>query len=265
MSDPSAQTLASNVTAVSMHSPDEYEKISYYNGIAGDGDHPYLIYRSDLYETPFPKPTGRFGHIPIKSAHGVFDTPLNPVWDLVVPKFCELFKARQIAWVSIDPVRFLTHPMEGETKGNLGPPVIWIGVTPGSVSADTAYETSQELLTILHENGANGVIIEWREAVLQRLSGSPLMGHVDNSNATHHVRRFLTPLLGVPLAVEEMEEEDHQGTLTLWFHENKDEHGNPSKNVYGVSNCHALRKNPDDAYEHRSGAPKQHVRVCGMR
>jgi hypothetical protein len=56
-----------------------------------------------------------------------------------------------------------------------------------------------------------------------------------------------------------------QGTLTLWFHENKDKDGNPSDKVYGVSNCHVLRKDTTVEYEHRGGAPKDHVRVCGMR
>src|SRR6266702_8282647 len=90
------------------------------------------------------------------------------------------------------------------------------------------------------------------------------MRHVDSSNATHYVRRFLTALPGVPLATEEMEEGDSQGTLTLWFHENKDKDGNPSNKVYGVSNCHVLRKNTTVDYEHRRGAPMDHVRVCGM-
>lgn len=92
------------------------------------------------------------------------------------------------------------------------------------------------------------------------------MRHVGSGNATHRVRHFLTALLGVPLATEEMEEEeDAQGTLTLWFHENKDKDGNPSNKVYGVSNCHVLRKHTNVDYEHRGGAPMDYVRVCGMR
>ena len=70
------------------------------------------------------------------------------------------------------------------------------------------------------------------------------------SDATHHVRRFLTPLHGVSLAAEDMEREDAQGTLTLWFHENRDKAGNPSTKVFGVTNCHVLRRNPTVDYEH---------------
>ena len=249
-----------------MHGPDEYERTSYYNGITGDADHPDLVYRSDFLTTPFPKPIGRHAHLPIKSLRGVFDTPLNGVWDAVGPKIRDLIKARKINWSSIDPARFFTHaPLGEDAKGSLGPIVIWIGVIPGSTSPNTAHNVSQEILTLLRESGVDGAVVEWREAVPRRLAGPPLMRHVDSTNATHYVRRFLTPLLGIPLATEGMEEEDSQGTLTLWFHENKDKDGNPSNKVYGVSNCHVLRKNTTIDYEHRGGAPMDHVRMCGMR
>ena len=262
----SALTPASDATPVSVHGPDEYETTTYYNGITGDHDHPDLVYRSDFLTTPFPKPVGRFAYAPVKSLRGVFDNPLNGVWDTVGPQIRNLIKARKINWSSIDPARFFTHAPLGEAaKGSLGPVVIWIGVIPGSTSVDTAHKVSQEILTLLRENGVDDVVVEWREAVLQRLAGPPLMRHADSSDATHRVRRFLTALLGVPLATEEMEEEDSQGTLTLWFHENKDEDGNPSDKVYGVSNCHVLRKDTTVDYEHRGGAPMDHVRVCGMR
>lgn len=259
-------TFASDSTAISVHSPDEYERTAYYNGITGDDDHPVLIYRSDFLTTPFPKPHGRFAHIPVKSLRGVFDTPLNGVWDTVGPQICDLIKARKIDWSSVDPARFFTHaPLGEETKGSLGPVVIWVGVIPGSTSADTAHEVSGEILALLLNNGVNDTVVEWREAVPQRLAGLPLMRHVDSTDATHHVRRFLTGLLSIPLATEEMEGEDSQGTLTLWFHENKDKDGNLSNKVYGVSNCHVLRKNSTVDYEHKGGAPIYHVRVCGMR
>ncbi|GBE86879.1 hypothetical protein SCP_1001220 [Sparassis crispa] len=265
----SALTLASDATVVSQYTPDEYERTSYYNGITGDGDHPELVYRSDFLTTPFPKPVGRHAHIPVKSLRGVFDTPLNGVWDTVGPKICDLIKARKINWSSVDPARFFTHgPLGEEEKGSLGPVVIWVGVIPGSTSSYIAHEVSQEILTLLLKNGVEDAVVEWREAVLQRLAGPPLMRHVGSNNATHYVRRFLTALLGVPLATalatEGMEVEDAQGALTLWFHENKDKDGNSSDKVYGVGNCHVLRKDTTVEYEHRGGAPKDHVRVCGM-
>ncbi|KAH9039337.1 hypothetical protein EDB85DRAFT_288805 [Lactarius pseudohatsudake] len=262
----SVLTFASDTTVVSEHTPTDYERTTYYNGSTRDGDHPELVYRSDFFTTPFPKPDGRYGHIPIKSLHGVYDTPLNGVWETVGPEIVDLITTWKINWSSVDPARFFTHATLGEKeKGSLGPVVIWVGVIPGSTSSDTAHEVSQEILALLRKHGVKDAVVEWREAVLQRLAGPPLMRHVGSTNPTHHVRRFLTALLGIPLATQGMEADDAQGTLTLWFHENKDRKGDISPKIYGVSNCHVLRKNTTVDYEHKSGAPKDFVRVCGLR
>jgi hypothetical protein len=170
---PFTEAELNNATVVAKYSPDEYEKMSYYNGITGDSDHPNLVYRSDFSTTPFPKPIGRHAHIPIKELRGVFGTPLNSVWDTVGPKILDLIKAREIHWSSIDPARFFTHALPGEeTKGSLGPVVIWVGVAPGSTSSDTAHDVSQQILALLRENGVEDVVVEWRESVPQRLGSN---------------------------------------------------------------------------------------------
>lgn len=172
----SALTFASEGTVVSEHGPDPYERASYYNGITGDGDHPELVYRSDALTTPFPKPVGRFSHIPVKSVRGVFGTPLNQVWGAVLPQIRDIIEAQKIRWSSIAPARFFTHGPPGEEeKGSLGPVVIWIGVLPGSTSPETAHDVSQEILALLRKHEVEGVVVEWREAVAQRLADSLLL------------------------------------------------------------------------------------------
>src|SRR5712672_3627655 len=153
---------------VSQHTPNNYERTSYYNGITGDGDHPELVYRSDFRTTLFPRPAGRFTNLRIKSLRGVFDTPLNDVWETVGPKIVELIKAWKVDWSSVDPARFFTELPGEEEKASLGPVVIWVGVIPGSTSSDTAHEVSQEILALLQEHGVKDVVVEWRKAVLQR-------------------------------------------------------------------------------------------------
>ncbi|EDR10432.1 uncharacterized protein LACBIDRAFT_317358 [Laccaria bicolor S238N-H82] len=250
----------------SEHGPTAFERIVYYNGITGNDEHPILVYRTDALTRPFSKPVGRFPYLPIKSVRGVFDTPLNKVWDVVGPQICDIIKAQDILWSSIDTARFFTHGPPGEEeKGTLGPVVIWIGVKPGLTPADTAHNTSQEILALLRKNGVEDVEVEWREAVLQKLAGPPLMRHAESRDPTHYARRFLTALHAVPLTAEGMETDDSQGTLTLWMHENKDEKGNPSDKVYGISNCHVLRKNTTVDYVFKGGESKDHVGVCGMR
>jgi hypothetical protein len=129
---------------------------------------------------------------------------------------------------------------------------------------DTAYDVSQEILALLRKNNVKDVVVEWREAVPQWLAGPPLLRHASDRDATHYVRRFLTALLAVPLTTEDMEDDDSQGTLTLWFLENKTNDGKPSDKVYDLSNCHVLRKDTTVDYSLKGGAPKDHVRVCGM-
>ena len=157
-------------TAVSKYDPDEYERTSYYNGIAGKSDHPALIYRSDMFTTLFPKPVGQ--HIPVKSVHGVFGTPLNRVWVAVCLEICGLINARNLPSSSISLARFITRTRvlgEEDMKKSIGPVVIWIGVNPGSISSDTAHDISQEILALLLKNEVEDVVVEWRESVTRML------------------------------------------------------------------------------------------------
>ena len=52
----------------------------WYHGVSGDP--PELMYRSDLEANPFP-PGTNFFKIPIKTAHGVFNTPLNDILNVL--------------------------------------------------------------------------------------------------------------------------------------------------------------------------------------
>ncbi|KAG5651234.1 hypothetical protein H0H81_009384 [Sphagnurus paluster] len=145
----SSNLSTGNATTVSQYTPNKSERISYYNGITGDADHPKLVYHSDCLSTPFLEPVGRHPDMLVKSLCGVFNTPLNGIWDTVSPEICDLIKARRISWSSVDPARFYTHGLpEEKEKGSLSPVV------------------SQEILTLLLENGVNDVIVEWHEAFL---------------------------------------------------------------------------------------------------
>ncbi|KAF9071742.1 hypothetical protein BDP27DRAFT_1382371 [Rhodocollybia butyracea] len=206
--------------------PSFFERTSYYNGITGDDQHPLLLYRSDYGTTPYNKPTGRFASLPVKSIHGVFDTPLNKdnVWIPLGLKIVQIIKARKVSLTSVDPARFYTHPAGEGRKRSLSPVVIWIGVKPNTTSSETAHEVSLDILDLLKDEGIEG---EWRESVLQKLAGHPLLPAVSKFDATYHVRRFLTPFHGVSLATEDREREDTHGTLTI------------------------------------GGAPRSYVRICG--
>ena len=146
-------------------------------------------------------------------------TLLNGVWDSVSPKILNLIKAWKIKQSSINPAHFFTHRPPGEEeKGYLGLVVIWVSVNPGSTFSYTAYDVSKEILDLLQKNGVENAVVEWQEAILQRLADQPLIHYVSSKNSTHYVHCFLTPLLGIPLVTEVIEAEDSQDTLTLWFY-----------------------------------------------
>ena len=265
-SDPSTSlptlTIASNGTAVAPCDLSEWERTAYYNGISPDP--PELLYRSDLLKNPFPIPVGRHPHRPTKTVYGVFNTPLNAVWDTVAPQIRDRLKARKIRYSAIQTARFVTHGEDG--KDTLGPVVIWIATHPTTTTAENAHDASPDILALLEANGVRDAVVEWYEGAVEKLSGPPLLRITTDINPTHYVRRFLTAALGMPIVAEEREVADAQGGVTLFFHENKDKHGNPSTKVFAISNCHILREDTTTAYEFKGpGAPYQHVRLAGLR
>ncbi|KAI6143292.1 hypothetical protein BKA82DRAFT_30979 [Pisolithus tinctorius] len=252
-------SVVSHATAVSPYHISEWERAMYYNGISYD--HPNLLYRSDLAENPIPIsiPKGRHRHPPTKTIYGVFNTPLNTVWDTVASQIRDLLKARTIRYSAIQTARFLTHDEDG--KDTLGLIVIRIATHPNTTAAENAHDASQDILALLEDSGVKGVVVEWYEGVV--LSGLPLLRVTGKIDPTHHVRRFLTAVLGMPIAAAEREAAGAQGSVALFFHENKDNDGNPSAKVFAVTNCHVLREDTTTTYEFRgAGAPRQHVRLA---
>ena len=261
----SALTIASDATAVSSLFISDYERTTFYNGITPAGDHPRLFYRSDLLTNPFPVPKGRLSINATKSALPVHNTPLNGCWDTVAPKIVALLKHQGIRYSAIDPARFFTHGLPGE-KGTLGPVTIWIALHPGTTTVETAHDASLGILELLKANGVDDVVVEWREGAPEKLSRPALLRIVDSTNPTYNVRRFLTAALGMPIAPATKVEDDAQGSVAFFFHENKNKNGDPIDTVLGVSNCHVLSEDVTVDYEFKqSGARPQLVRVNGFR
>jgi hypothetical protein len=254
-------SIATDSTAVSPYVISDWERTTYYHGISPD--HPDLLYRSDLLENPFPIPKGRHPHLPTKTVYGVFNTPLNAVWDTVAPQVRQLLKTRKIRYSAIKTARFVTHG-EG-VKDTIGPVVIWISTHPTTTTAENAHDASPDVLALLKANGVEGAVVEWYEGAVEKLSGPHLLRVTDDTHPTHYVRRLLAAALGIPIATAEREAADAQGSVALFFHENKDKRGAPSAKVFGVSNCHVLRKDTTVDYEFKgAGAPRQHVRLAGF-
>ncbi|KAH9081743.1 hypothetical protein EDB83DRAFT_2334483 [Lactarius deliciosus] len=234
-----SHSIASDAIAVSPYDISEWEKTTYYHGISLDP--PELLYRSDLLQKPFPIPKGRHRSLRTKTVYGVFNTPLNAVWDIVAPQIRDLLVKRKIRYSAIQTARFVTHGEDG--KDTLGPIVIWIATHPTTTTAENAHDASPDILALLKDNGVEGAVVEWFEGAVVKLSGPPLLRVTGKTNPTHYVRRFLTAVLGMPITTAERAADDAQGSQ--------------------------LPRSPQG--HHRRvrikgpGAPRKYVRVAGLR
>ncbi|KAF8600150.1 hypothetical protein BDV93DRAFT_608826 [Ceratobasidium sp. AG-I] len=246
---------------VAPHLISEFERAHYWHGISIDP--PELLYRSDLESNPFPVPLPgtRWSQLPVKTAEGVFETPLNAVWHIVAPMIVALLKKRGIKYSALKTARFSSRDEDG--KKILGPIVIWIATHPNTTSAKDARDASPDILQILEDHNVEGAVVEWYEGFVEKLSGPALLCVADETNPTYYVRRPFTAALGMPIATKERA--DAQGTVSFFFHEIKYENGEPSTRVLAVSNKHVLCADTTVDYQFMgTGAPRQYVRVCGF-
>jgi hypothetical protein len=193
----------------------DFERIHFFHGVSGNP--PELVWRSDHATNPFPVPPKgvRFFNIAHKTANGVFETDLNPVWDTVAPLIIALFKERGIKYSALLPVRFSTPNDQG--KQTLGPVGLWISTHPGKNTPKDARDASPPILQILENHGVKGVVTYWYEGSIAQLAS--LMGPVDSTNPTFNVRCPLTTVLGMPLTPAESQKKDATGSLGFYFHE----------------------------------------------
>jgi hypothetical protein len=152
----------------------KYEMNFWYHGLSGNP--PKLMWRSDLETNPFPLPPPgtSFFKIPTKTAHGVFNTPLNDVWnDIVAPRILASMKAHGLKYSALTTARFST--VEDGKDETLGPIVVWIAVRPNTTNAGAVRDATPDILQILADVQITDVVVEWYEASVVRLVDLPLM------------------------------------------------------------------------------------------
>ncbi|PIL22880.1 hypothetical protein GSI_15576 [Ganoderma sinense ZZ0214-1] len=109
------------------------------------------------------------------TVNGVFNTPLNRVWDTVAPQILGVLRAQKIRYSALNTARFTTtRSEEGEDISTVGPVVIWIATHPASpthagTTAEDAHRASADILAVLRANGVEGAVVEWIEGSVQRL------------------------------------------------------------------------------------------------
>ncbi|KAF5375685.1 hypothetical protein D9615_009410 [Tricholomella constricta] len=244
-----------------------FEAMHFFTGISHDP--PALLQRSDLALRPSVIPPGRHSAIPEKKVHGLVHKTLNnQFWKwTIAPEIILLLKdkSRGIRISTMVPVRFSTCNRDGKDVLD-DHVVLWISVYPGTTKETACRDANADILAILAKHGIQDAAVYWIEGKVQPLVGPPPMMPVAcDTDPTHWIRRALTALLGVPLAADELADQNVQGTLGLYFHEGKDRRGNKSKRVMAVTNKHVVSNDTTTDYQYsgQPGAPKQLIRNCG--
>ncbi|KZT00483.1 uncharacterized protein LAESUDRAFT_764553 [Laetiporus sulphureus 93-53] len=249
------------LTLVGSNVMTQFEMANYYHGLLEDDNEiPQPYYRSNMAEAPFalPKAGNPWFKVPVKNVEAVFDEVLTPeLWAVVAVDVIAVFKRRGIRYSSLKMARFST-PDEATGKRALGPIVVWIATHPDTTGPAQAQEASPEILDVFKGHGVLGVVAEWYEGTVERLDGPRLMDTVDETNPTYRYRHPYTAALSLPVAPKIKSRDDGQGTVGLFFHENRDKNGQPSPHVLALTNKHVLSADFDADYEFRgAGAPRE--------
>ena len=145
---------------------------------------------------PWKRPIGLEAQRELKELRPVFGHAMNTAWKDLGPKVHESLDSLNALWTSIDVVRFIKVG-DGE---RVGPVVLWIGVTPESLSNEDAHTAACRCLDLLREFGISDVEVEFRESVYTRSVGPDLLEPVSDFNPIADVSGPLTPALGLSIA-----------------------------------------------------------------
>ena len=138
--------------------PSPVESKCYYYGIPSQ---PRLVARSST--DVWAEPTGPEAYLVPKESRPIGSHPLREIWGAVVgPAIVDYLDSKEVKWTSLDPIRM-------GYAGVPSPPVIlWIGVVPGSLSAEDGVEVATHCKGILSAHDINDVHVEIRESVVSR-------------------------------------------------------------------------------------------------
>ena len=245
----------------------------FYHGVSDDP--PTLFQRSDIRQRPYPipeqRPQERHTAIPVKTAHTANHPILkNKLWkESVAPEIIALLKKEiwGIRMSTMLPVRFSAADEEGKDLFD-DHIVLWISVYPNTTKETSCCNANAPILAIFAKYDIHDVAVHWIEGAGESLAGPPEMMPVARyTNPTHWIRRALTVVLGIPLAAQEMAEDDSQGSLGIYFHRGTDKHGKKSREVMGITNKHVVSRTIKEDYEYsgRQGAPKKYIQNCSIR
>ncbi|KAH9164873.1 hypothetical protein EDB89DRAFT_2014775 [Lactarius sanguifluus] len=139
-------------TTPSLPPVSDQEAKLYYTGLPSK---PVLVARTG--SIPWEASTGPEAYLKMKQLRVVGIHEILNVWDDLAPKVIAILDAKGVNLISMDVLRF---GYEDEPSGNV---VIWIGVSPNSVSYEVGIDAAIRCKELLSENGLDDVEIEIHE------------------------------------------------------------------------------------------------------
>jgi hypothetical protein len=171
--------------------PSPVESQYFYYGIPSQ---PPLVARSSL--NVWLEPTGPEAYLLPKESSLIGLHPLREIWEATVgPAMVGYLDSKGVKWTSLDSVRM-------GYAGESSPPVIvWMGVVPGSLSAEEGVEVATHCKSILSAHDID-VHVEIRESMVIRSAGHKMYKPVPTSNPTARAREPFSTALGLPICAE---------------------------------------------------------------
>ncbi|KAL4071585.1 hypothetical protein V8B97DRAFT_2042554 [Scleroderma yunnanense] len=173
--------------------PSLVEAQCFYYGLPS---RPRLVARSSTYI--WLKPTGLEAYLCPKELSPLgYDHPLRAIWETTVgPAMVTYLDSQGVQWTSLDPVRI------GFT-GDLSPPaIVWMGVCPGSLSAEAGVEVATHCKGLLSAHGIDDIHIEIRESEVFCSAGPKMYKPVCTFNPTVRACEPFSTALGLPICAK---------------------------------------------------------------
>ena len=109
------------------------------------------------------------------------------------------------------------------------PVTIWVGVLPDTLTGETAFHSSNDILNLLKEHGIFDIDIAYRESMARGFSGPELFAPVSNFDPLKAVIDPVTTALGLPIAG--LKTLRTQGTMGFYFRVGKDLYAATARHV----------------------------------
>ena len=192
-----------NIPVPAPYVPSELEARNYYYGLESK---PHLIARTspDVWK----KPTGPEAFMKPKELTPLGMHPLNTIWEKTVGPAMDLYlQEKGVECTSMIPLRI------GIAGQFSPPPVIFVGVNPGSLAPEFGLEVALHCRAILFQNGIDDVHVEIRESTFAH--AAMMYKPAISANPAAVVREPFSTSLGLPVCNSKTP--NYEGTGGLFF------------------------------------------------